>query len=94
MYTVKEIVNDPHLKKFLQNRDLRPNSMTNYVPALKNYSTYTELTLTELIDQAEQEEEDRIRMKNRQIKKHLQGTGILKRGLKVVIMAILYLKFT
>ena len=73
MFSENEIINDFHFKEFLQNRNLKPNSIINYTQALKSYSTYTELTPTELIEQAEQEEEERIRMKNRQIKKHILG---------------------
>lgn len=73
MHSEKDIINDRHVQEFIENRNLRPNTITTYTQALKNYSTYTGLTPTELIEEAEAEEESRVRMKNRKIKKHIMG---------------------
>ena len=66
------IKEDPHLIDFLENRHLKPASIDQYTRQLKQYCKFTKKTPTELIEEAEDEEEERIRMKNRKIKKYLQ----------------------
>lgn len=66
------IKEDPHLIDFLENRNLKPATIDQYTKQLTQYCKYTGLTPTQLIEEAEYEEEERIRMKNRKIKKHIQ----------------------
>ena len=65
------VKNDTYFKKLIKERGLSPSSQENYYYALSKYSTLNDLTLTELIEEADQEEEDQIRMKRRKIKTRL-----------------------
>ena len=66
MKTNEEILNEIHLIK-----NHSPNTRTIYKRAVKHYCTYNELTLAELINEAEQEEEQKIAWKHRKIKNRL-----------------------
>ena len=57
MKTNEEILNEIHLIK-----NHSPNTRTIYKRAVKHYCTYNELTLAELINEAEQEEEKKNSM--------------------------------
>lgn len=65
------ISDDPRIKDFLKNRPLRESTITRYLVDLNIYSEVTGLTPAELIDQAEEEEDLRIRLRKRKIRKHL-----------------------
>lgn len=52
-------------------KNLKPASLNLYKYALKEYTALNNLSLHELLIEAENEEENRIRMRNRQIKKRL-----------------------
>lgn len=56
---------------FCRERNLSPGSVDVYRHALKKYVTYNNMTLQELLDEADQEEEQRIRWKQRTLKHHL-----------------------
>ncbi|MGI6481686.1 MAG: tyrosine-type recombinase/integrase [Methanobacterium sp.] len=62
---------DPLLEEYLD-RDLRASTKRNYRIHLETYQKVTGLTLTELIEEAESEEDLGIRPRNRKIKKHLK----------------------
>jgi len=64
---------DDMVKEFFRNRDLSANTQARYLQVFKLYSTYTGLTPTEHIDEAEAEEEARVMMRKRKIKTHLMG---------------------
>ena len=49
---------------FCKERNLSPGSVDVYRHALKKYVTYNNMTLQELLDEADQEEEQRIRWKH------------------------------
>ncbi len=63
---------DPLLDEYLD-RNLRPKTKKNYRIHLQNYQKVTGMTLTELIEEAESEEDRGIRPRNRKIKKHLKN---------------------
>ncbi|MGB9979413.1 tyrosine-type recombinase/integrase [Methanobacterium sp.] len=65
------IQNDPHLIEFLQNLNVRKTTQEIYIKRLKVYCQFTGKTPTQLIEEAEEDEENRIRMKNRRIKKDI-----------------------
>ncbi len=65
------IQNDPHLIEFLQNLNVRKTTQEIYIKRLKVYCEFTDKTPTQLIEEAEEDEENRIRMKNRRIKKYI-----------------------
>jgi integrase len=63
---------DPRIQEFLCNRTLAKGTARRYLITLQHYCNATGLTPTELIDQAENEEDLRLRMRERSIKKHFQ----------------------
>lgn len=65
------ITNDRHIKDFYRSRNLRGSTQDLYTTLLTHYCLYVGKTPTELIEEAEEEEEERIRMKNRKIKTYL-----------------------
>ena len=67
------IQNDPHLIEFLQNLNIRKTTQEIYIKRLKVYCEFTGKTPTQLIEEAEEDEESRIRMKNRRIKKDIMN---------------------
>ena len=68
-----DISTDPRFIEFLQSRPLKPMSIRNYTYDLSKYVEFTGLTLTELITEAEKEEDERLRMRSRKIKTYLLG---------------------
>jgi len=73
MFSNKDILNDEHMIKFINSRNLRPNSVRVYKIAIKNYCNYTGLTPSQLINEADEEQDKGIKKKNRKIKNYLQG---------------------
>jgi hypothetical protein len=49
---IMDIMEDPRIKEFFQSRSLKPATIRNYTEALQKY---TNLTPTQLIEEAEQE---------------------------------------
>lgn len=75
---------------FINDRNIKPATIKNYSLSLRNYMNHTGLTLQELIDEADEEEDKQIRMKRRQIKNrllsfrnHLIQEGQTKKVLKL-----------
>lgn len=58
-------------KDFCKERNLSEGSIKVYSHALKKYTEFTNMTLPELIDEADTEEENKIRWKRRTLKKRL-----------------------
>ena len=69
--TYRDIENDKFIKDFLQARDLRTSTKEVYLKKLFKYCSFIGKTPTELINEAEKEEDHRIRMKDRQIKRYM-----------------------
>ena len=67
----KEVENEEIFKEFCSNRELAPRSITLYANILQMYSDFTGLTLEELIDEAEDEEDLNVRYRRRKINKYL-----------------------
>lgn len=63
---------DPLLVEYLD-RNLRKSTKRNYRIHLETYQKVTGMSLTELIEEAEAEEDSGIRPRNRKIKKHLKN---------------------
>lgn len=59
-------------KEFCTDRNLSKNSIETYHTALKDYTVFNNLSLEELIDEADKEEEERIRSSKRKILKRLK----------------------
>ena len=64
----KKIVNDPLFKAYLNFRNLKPETIWSYSRKLTIYSIVTRLTPTELIEEAEMDENQGIRKRLRKIK--------------------------
>lgn len=63
---------DPIFQEFL-NRNLKPATKKRYKYIIKRYTESTGLTPTQLIHQAEEDEDNGIRLRKRRIKKHLDN---------------------
>ena len=61
------------LQEIQQSKNLSPASITNYESALKQYTKYCKKSMTDLLKEAETEEETGTRWKHRTIRKRLIG---------------------
>jgi len=73
MFSDREIFEDEHLIKFINGKNWKPNTIRLYKVCLKNYCNYTGLTPTQLIYEADDEQDREIKQKNRKIKSYLHG---------------------
>ena len=67
-YNIRE---DDSFIEFVDEKNFPKSSREKYRNALMNYTNFTEQTLDELIDEAEQEEEANVRLSRRKIRKKL-----------------------
>jgi len=67
----KTIYNDPTIKEFLHNRELESSTVRNYMYILKTYSDFIKLTPEEFINEADSEEDNNVKLRNRKIKGYL-----------------------
>jgi len=68
-----DIKEDKHFQDFLDSKHYKPKSEESILRRLTLYCQHTHKTPTQLIEEAEIEEDQRIRMKNRIIKKQLKN---------------------
>ena len=61
------------LQEIRQSKNLTLSSIKNYECAMRQYTTYNQMSMTELLKEAEKEEEDGVRWKHRQIRRRLIG---------------------
>ena len=75
MTTQKEykLMEDPIFKEFILERNLSHSSILAYRSALTLYCKYHQMTLQQLLDEADREEEEGIRAKNRSITRRLKS---------------------
>ncbi len=64
--------NDPLYKEFVLNRNLKPGSIKSYKRKFVIYYQVTGLSPSQLIEEAENDEDSGQRMRKRKVKKHLQ----------------------
>lgn len=64
-------MNEQIFKNFCRERNLSPGSIKVYTHALNKYVDFNNKTLTELLDEAETEEDQRVRWKRRTLKNRL-----------------------
>ena len=67
----ESIVNDNHFQEFLNNRQVTESTKEQYTVRMLSYCDYLNKNPTELIEEAEDDEDQMIRMKNRKIKRYL-----------------------
>ncbi|MBQ8017193.1 MAG: hypothetical protein IJ258_03710, partial [Methanobrevibacter sp.] len=65
------IMEEKIFKTFCRERNISPGSINVYRHAINKYLEFTGMTLTELLDEADREEEERIRWKRRTLKTRL-----------------------
>ena len=68
---MKLVTEDPLFQEFISNRNLSEGSIRLYRIALQQYSNFCGKTLKDLIDEAENEEDEGIRIRKRKIKERL-----------------------
>ncbi|MBI5679463.1 MAG: site-specific integrase [Methanobacterium sp.] len=67
------VVDEPIFQDFCIERDIRESSIKGYKYALQKYSNFTNKTLEELIDEAEEENDSSIKLRKRKITKYLRN---------------------
>lgn len=67
-----DITADPILQEFL-NRNLKQPTKTKYTTILSHYCDSTGMTPSSLIDEAEEDEDNNVRLRKRRIKTHLEN---------------------
>lgn len=65
------IENDKYYQMFITEKNISEKTIKSYRIALTHYSKFHEKTITNLIEEADNEEEEKIRMKHRKIKQRL-----------------------
>ncbi|WP_048190686.1 hypothetical protein [Methanobacterium sp. SMA-27] len=65
------ILEDPLVQRFLNNRELSKSSQVKYERVLRYYTNFIKLTPSQFITEAEDEEEERIRMRLRKISTYM-----------------------
>jgi integrase len=66
-----KIEDEEMFQKFCSDRELKKATIDGYKSSLQKYSEFTNMTLEEIIDEAEIEEESNIRIRKRKISKYL-----------------------
>lgn len=67
----KDITSDSLYTEFLHYRNLSPETIRSYTLKLTMYSLITGMTLTQLIEEAKTDEDNKIRKRLRRLKGHL-----------------------
>lgn len=65
------IENDAKFQEFTLNKNIRESTIYQYIYRIGLYCNHIELTPTQLIEEAIEDEEDGLRMPNRKLKQHL-----------------------
>ena len=71
MITRSELIEDKKMSEFLMLRQLKPNTIKNYTIAMRQYCQFRGLKPTELIEEADREEEKNIKHWKRKIRLQL-----------------------
>ena len=71
--TAEDIEGDSAFQYYQDKHDISEHTMTGYINALQRYVEYTGLTLTELVEEAEDEETKNISKEKRQVGIRLRG---------------------
>ncbi|MBZ2166973.1 tyrosine-type recombinase/integrase [Methanobacterium spitsbergense] len=66
-----DIKSDRHFQDLIISRNLRKSSIKEYAKSLNQYCVFINKNPTELIEEAENQEDQQIRMKNRNIKRYI-----------------------
>jgi integrase len=71
--SMPDVTKDPFFIELCQNRELKDGTIKLYEISLQKYSEFVGKTLTELIEEAEDEEDENIRYRRRKINKYLSS---------------------
>lgn len=71
MFTRDEILKDENVKEFLRTSWRKESTKKEYITRIRHYSNFTGKTPTQLIDEAEKEQDAGIKRRKRQIKKYI-----------------------
>ena len=63
--------NDKYFIKFCEDRNIKESTIQGYVSSLEKYSTFHNLSLKELLDEANADEKNKIPLKERRLKERL-----------------------
>ncbi len=63
--------NDNLLVKLCKERNIKENTVRGYITALKSYTSYCDMSLKELLNEAIIDENNNVQLKNRHIKEHM-----------------------
>jgi integrase len=66
-----DIINDELVKEFFLAKNIRDSTKNHYIDRLRRYCNFIGKTPTQMIEEAENEEEQRLRMRKRKIRKYL-----------------------
>jgi integrase len=72
-YKTADIIEDPLVQEFFDSRPISKGTKKNYLYRFIKYSNFTGKSPSELIDEAEKEEDSQIRNRHRKIKNYLNG---------------------
>lgn len=70
---ILEIQEDPIFANYLEEKLLKPRTIENYSYHMLRYCNSVEMTPTQLMEEAEYEEEERIPLRKRKLKEHLKN---------------------
>lgn len=70
-YTNEDILSDPEYKTFIRSKTLKTGSKKSYMQRLRAYCNFNKMSLTELIEEAEKEEENGIKKRRRTVNKRI-----------------------
>ena len=71
MKPIENIEKDPHIQMFLQTRNMKPRTIELRLLQIKDYCKHHNMTPTQIIEEAEEDEDQQIKMKHRKIRKRL-----------------------
>lgn len=77
------VESDPIFKEFCQNRELSPNTVRLYRIGLQKYVDFTGKSLTELLEESEDEESQNVIFRKRKLNQYLNGFKFLLNELSI-----------
>ncbi len=93
--TKEELLQDPLLQEFIFSRNIKEKTIETYIAAIQHYSQVTGKTITELIEEAEKEEDSGVKRRKRKIRQyflkyiqHLQDQGVKGSTIRLYISKI------
>lgn len=73
MFSKKDIRNDHTVQEFLDERNIKKRTIELYISSLTKYANYNQMPISELLEEAEDEQDTGIKRKKRKIRKRMHG---------------------